>query len=153
ADDVNDVILSYVTFQAIMTYRVAHFFYNLSLPLIARVMAEYAHYQTSIDIHPGARIGRYFSIDHGQGIVIGQTAVIGNHVTLYQGVTLGAFNVSKAKPGVKRHPTLEDHVIVYANTTILGGDTVVGAKSVIGANVWLTESVPPQSKIKSSQVV
>jgi serine O-acetyltransferase len=111
------------------------------------MLTEYAHKQTGIDIHPGARIGRYFCIDHGTGIVVGQTTVIGEHVKLYQGVTLGAVSVEKSLANTKRHPTIEDHVVIYAGATILGGDVVVGHHSVIGGNVWLTETVQPYSKV------
>lgn len=152
AKSVDEVFIAYLTFQAIMTYRIAHFFYKQELFLVARMMGEIAHFDTSIDIHPGAHIGHSFCIDHGTGIVIGETAVIGNNVKLYQGVTLGAFSVKKSDQSVKRHPTLEDNVTVYAMSTILGGSTVVGKGSVIGANVWLTQSVPPNSKIKLSTV-
>jgi len=143
----SEIILSYPGFQAIMVYRIAHYLYKKNIPLIPRMMTEIAHSETGIDIHPGATIGEHFFIDHGTGIVLGETAVIGNHVKLYQGVTLGAFSVSKDSKVVKRHPTLEDHVTVYARSTILGGDTVIGAHSVIGGNVWLTESVEPYSTI------
>ncbi len=142
-----EIILAYPGFQAVLVYRVAHFLFLKQVPIIPRLMSELAHSETGIDIHPGAKIGHSFFIDHGTGIVIGETSVIGNHVKLYQGVTLGAFSVSKTLGNVKRHPTLEDGVTVYAHTTILGGTTVIGEGSTIGGNVWLTESVPPQSKI------
>ena len=152
AKSVEEVLISYVTFQAILTYRIAHFFYKKGLFLFARMMAEIAHFNTSIDIHPGAKIAASFCIDHGTGVVIGETAVIGENVKLYQGVTLGAFSVDKSDQDKKRHPTIEDNVTIYAMSTILGGTTVVGANSVIGANVWLTKSVPSGSKIKLSTI-
>lgn len=147
ARSVDEVMLTYPGFLAIAHHRVAHALHALAVPLVPRLVAEHAHRGTGIDIHPGARIGASFAIDHGTGIVIGETAVIGDRVTLYQGVTLGALAVRKSQARVKRHPTLEDRVVVYANATILGGDTVVGARSVIGGNVWLTSSVPPRSVV------
>ncbi len=152
AKTVEEILMSYVTFQSILVYRIAHFFYKNELFLFARMMAEISHFDTSIDIHPGAKIGRSFCIDHGTGIVIGETAEIGENVKLYQGVTLGAFSVDKADQDKKRHPTIEDNVTVYAMSTILGGSTVVGSGSIIGANVWLTKSVPENSKIKLSTI-
>lgn len=147
AKNVDEVILTYPGFFAIAIYRMAHVLYKLDVPYIPRMLTEYAHQKTGIDIHPGAQIGAYFCIDHGTGIVIGQTTIIGNYVKIYQGVTLGAVSVEKSLAHVKRHPTIEDHVVIYANATILGGDIVVGAHSVIGGNVWLTESVKPYSKV------
>jgi len=143
----DEVLLSYPGFQALSVFRLAHFLYQKQVPLIPRMMTEIAHSETGIDIHPGAQIGHYFCIDHGTGIVIGETAVIGQHVKLYQGVTIGALSVGKSALEEKRHPTIEDQVTVYAGTTILGGQTVIGAHSIIGGNVWLTASVPPNSKI------
>jgi serine O-acetyltransferase len=142
-----EVIRTYPGFYAIAAYRIAHQLHQLGVSGIPRVITEYAHSRTGIDIHPGASIGEYFCIDHGTGIVIGETTVIGNHVKLYQGVTLGALSVNKEDAEKKRHPTLEDHVIVYAGATILGGETVIGKGSVIGGNVWLTKSVPANSKL------
>ncbi len=147
-----EVILCYPGFYAISIYRIAHELYELDVPLIPRIMTEYAHEKTGIDINPGATIGDYFCIDHGTGVVIGETAVLGKHVKLYQGVTLGARsfeNDENGNPvkGGKRHPNLGDHVIVYANATILGGDTYIGSNSVIGGNVWLVKSVPENSVI------
>ena len=142
-----EIILSYPGFQAIMVYRIAHFLYGKNVPLIPRLMSEIVHSDTGIDIHPAARIGHHFFIDHGTGIVIGETSDIGNFVKLYQGVTLGAFSVSKDMVNGKRHPTLKDHVTVYARSTILGGETVIGEHCVIGGNVWLTESLEPYTKI------
>ena len=147
AKNLTEVILCYPGFQAILVYRIAHFFYQRQIPLVPRQMTEIAHSETGIDIHPGASIGHHFCIDHGTGVVIGETAVIGNWVKLYQGVTLGAFSVSKLDSNQRRHPVLEDHVTVYARSTILGGKTVIGAHCVIGGNVWLTESLPAGSKI------
>ena len=150
---VDEVILCYPGFLGIAIHRIAHFFHDERVPLLPRLLGEYAHRQTSIDIHAGARIGRGFAIDHGTGIVIGGSAIIGNGVSIYQGVTLGALAVKKSLAGAKRHPTLEDDVTVYANATILGGSTVVGAGSIVGGNVWLTESVPPNSRITRSTIV
>lgn len=145
ADSVDEVILAYPGFFAIAIYRFAHELYKLNIPLIPRIMSEFAHQITGIDINPGAEIGHSFFIDHGTGIVIGETANIGNNVKLYQGVTLGALSVEKSLANVKRHPTIEDNVIIYSNAVILGGKTVVGKDSVVGGNTWLTKSVPPKS--------
>lgn len=145
ARSVDEVILTYPGFFALACYRVAHELHLLGVELLPRLVTEVAHRETGVDIHPGARIGRAMSIDHGTGIVIGETTVIGDRVRLYQGVTLGALSVSKHASNAKRHPTIEDDVILYANATILGGETVVGAGSIIGGNVWLTHSVPPGS--------
>ncbi|MCO5239134.1 MAG: serine acetyltransferase [Chitinophagaceae bacterium] len=140
-----EVIRAYPGFYALCFYRIAHQLLLLDVPLLPRILTEYAHSQTGIDIHPGAAIGEYCYVDHGTGIVIGETAVIGNQVKLYQGVTLGALSVDKSMTSVKRHPTVEDNVILYSNATVLGGDTVIGHNSIIGGNVWLTHSVPPGS--------
>ena len=145
AESHDEVISAYPGFLAIAIHRVAHELCGLGVPLLPRLLAEVAHTRTGIDIHPGATIGGSFCIDHGTGIVIGETAVIGNDVKLYQGVTLGALSVAKTAAGTKRHPTIENDVVIYANATILGGETVIGAGSVIGGNVWLTASVPPDS--------
>ncbi|MEX2592281.1 MAG: serine O-acetyltransferase EpsC [Anditalea sp.] len=142
-----EIIRSYPGFYAIAAYRIAHLLFRQGIALIPRMITEFAHSRTGVDIHPGARIGKHFCIDHGTGVVIGETALVGNHVKIYQGVTLGALSVNKDDADKKRHPTIEDHVIIYAGATILGGDTVVGRESVIGGNVWLTKSVPAQSKI------
>ncbi|NDC82480.1 serine acetyltransferase [bacterium] len=142
-----EIILSYPGFLATTIYRIAHFLYTMDIPLMPRIMAEIVHSETGIDIHPGATIGSSFCIDHGTGIVIGETSVIGQNVKLYQGVTLGALSVPKSKSSIKRHPTLGDNIVVYAETTILGGDTTVGSNSVIGGNVWITQSIPENSKI------
>jgi serine O-acetyltransferase len=142
----DEVIVAYPGFLAIAVHRIAHELYP-DAPLFARLLSEVAHSATGIDIHPGARIGASFAIDHGTGIVIGETAVLGEFVRLYQGVTLGAARVNKGLQSVKRHPTIGDHVVIYANATILGGDTVIGHGSRIGGNVWLTRSVPPYSVV------
>jgi serine O-acetyltransferase len=147
AKSADEVILSYPGFQAIAVHRMAHFFWTRQVPLIPRMMSELVHRRTGIDIHPGAEIGESLFIDHGTGIVIGETTNIGNNVKLYQGVTLGALSVKKEKSGLKRHPTIEDDVTIYANATILGGTTVIGRGSVIGGSVWITQSVPPGSKV------
>lgn len=151
-----EIILSYPSIEAVSIYRIAHLLYELEVPLIPRIMSEYAHKKTGIDINPGAKIGCCFFIDHGTGVVIGETAVIGNKVKIYQGVTLGAksFDLDdegKLVKGLKRHPNIEDNVIIYAGATILGGDTFIGHDSIIGGNVWLTSSVPPYSKVYNSQ--
>jgi serine O-acetyltransferase len=148
----DEIIFSYPSIYAVMVYRLAHEFFKMRVPLIPRIMTEHAHHRTGIDIHPGTRIGSSFFIDHGTGVVIGGTAIIGNNVKLYQGVTLGAFSFDKDSKGelvrdTKRHPTIEDDVVIYAGATILGGETVVGRGSVIGGNVWLTHSVPPGTRV------
>lgn len=147
AVDHDEVIRAYPGFRAIAIYRLAHHFHVRDVPIVPRVLTEYAHACTGIDIHPGAAIGPRFCIDHGTGIVIGETTEIGRNVKLYQGVTLGALSVAKGMARIKRHPTVEDDVVIYASTTILGGDTVVGRGSVIGGNVWLLRSVPPHSRV------
>ncbi|MEW5725860.1 MAG: serine O-acetyltransferase EpsC [Thermodesulfobacteriota bacterium] len=147
----DQIIFSYPGLFAVTVYRLAHELDKLEVPLLPRIMTEYAHSTTGIDIHPGATIGRHFFIDHGTGVVIGETCAIGDQVRLYQGVTLGALSVPRGAGqslrGKKRHPTIEDDVIIYSGATILGGETVIGARSIIGGNVWLTESVPPDSKV------
>lgn len=143
----SEVIRTYPGFYAISAYRIAHELHRLGIEGVPRVITEHAHSKTGIDIHPASQIGQHFCIDHGTGIVIGETTIIGNHVKIYQGVTLGALSVSKSDAEKKRHPTIEDHVVVYAGATILGGETVIGHHSVIGGNVWLTRSVPAYSKI------
>lgn len=147
AHNIDEVILTYPGFLAIAIYRIAHEFYDLEIPYFPRVLTEYAHGLTGIDINPGAKIGKSFCIDHGTGIVIGETTVIGNNVKIYQGVTLGALSVSKDKANSKRHPSIEDDVVIYSGATILGGGTVIGHDSVIGGNVWLTQSVEPYSVV------
>jgi serine O-acetyltransferase len=145
AESLDEVIAAYPGFFAITVHRIAHELNRLGAPILPRLFAEAAHARTGIDIHPGATIGRALCIDHGTGIVIGESAIIGDQVKLYQGVTLGALSVLKSAAGQKRHPTIEDRVVLYANATVLGGDTVVGHDSVIGGNVWLVTSVPPHS--------
>ena len=147
ANSVEEVIISYPGFYAIMIYRIAHELNRLSVPYIPRMLTEYAHSKTGIDINPRAIIGKSFCIDHGTGIVIGETAVIGDSVKIYQGVTLGALSVSKERAGSKRHPTIENSVTLYAGCTILGGDTIIGHDSIVGGNVWLTHSVEPHSLV------
>jgi serine O-acetyltransferase len=147
-----EVILAYPSLEAIAIQRLAHILYQANLPLIPRMMTEWAHGRTGIDIHPGAKIGSHFFIDHGTGVVIGETCVIGNHVKLYHGVTLGARSFQKdeeghIKKGGKRHPDVEDYVTIYPNSTVLGGETVIGARSTIGGNVFLTQSVPADSLV------
>ncbi|MBR9758615.1 MAG: serine acetyltransferase [Algicola sp.] len=152
----HEVYLAYPGFHAIAIHRMSHELFRLGLPIVARMMSECIHGKTGIDIHPGATIGTSFFIDHGTGIVIGETTIIKNNVKIYQGVTLGGLSVKKSLSQTKRHPTIEDNVTIYANATILGGDIVIGANSIIGANVWITKSVPPnalvtyQSEIKIS---
>jgi serine O-acetyltransferase len=147
-----EVIVAYPGLAAISVHRIVHFLYQRDVPLLPRIMSEYIHHQTGIDIHPGATIGDSFFIDHGTGVVIGETTHIGDDVKLYQGVTLGALSVKKSLAQKKRHPTLEDNVTVYAGATILGGDVVIGHDSIIGGNVWLTHSVPPLSRVYNSVV-
>ncbi|MDY6838473.1 MAG: serine O-acetyltransferase EpsC [Thermodesulfobacteriota bacterium] len=151
AKNYDEIVFSYPGIFAIMVYRVAHQMHLQQIPFLPRIMAEYAHSHTGIDIHPGAEIAEGFFIDHGTGVVIGETTNIGRNVRIYQGVTLGALSLPKDAgerlKGKKRHPTIEDDVIIYAGATILGGDTVIGARSVIGGNVWVTESVPPDTKV------
>lgn len=143
----SEVVRTYPGFYAVAAYRIAHALYKLGVQDIPRIITEHAHSKTGIDIHPAAKIGSHFCIDHGTGVVIGETTVIGDHVKVYQGVTLGALSVNKFDAERKRHPTIEDNVVIYAGATILGGETVVGRDSVIGGNVWLTRSVPSNSKI------
>ncbi|MBN2557237.1 MAG: serine acetyltransferase [Clostridia bacterium] len=151
-----EILLSYPSVEAMSIHRIAHELYLREVPMVPRIMSEYSHHLTGIDIHPGASIGEYFFIDHGTGVVIGETCVIGNRVKLYQGVTLGAKSFpldEEGHPvkGIKRHPDIEDNVVIYSGASILGGDTVIGHDSVIGGNVWLTHSVPPYSKVYNSQ--
>lgn len=150
-----EIILAYPGFEAVTVYRLAHALYNLNVPLLPRMMTEYAHHKTGVDIHPGATIGKSFFIDHGTGVVIGETTEIGDNVKLYQGVTLGALSFPKDERGNvirgrKRHPTIEDEVVIYSGATILGGETVIGKGSVVGGNTWLTRSLPPGSKVLSN---
>jgi serine O-acetyltransferase len=151
AKSTDEIVYSYPGLQATAVYRVAHRLHTLNVPMLPRMMTERMHGTTGIDIHPGADIGKGFVIDHGTGVVIGETTKIGDNVRIYQGVTLGALSLPKGAGdrfrGARRHPTIEDDVIVYSGATILGGDTVIGARSVIGGNVWLTESVPPDTAV------
>jgi serine O-acetyltransferase len=152
ARSIEEVVFSYPIIEAITAHRLAHFLYEQQVPMIPRIISEYAHGETGVDIHPGARIGEGFFIDHGTGVVIGETAELGRCVKMFQGVTLGAISTKRSdyagKPlPAKRHPTIEDNVTIYAGATILGGETVIGAGSIIGGNVWLIKSVPPGSKI------
>jgi serine O-acetyltransferase len=142
-----EVIRTYPGFYAISAYRIAHALSLLGVSGIPRIITEHAHGKTGIDIHPGAKIGRHFCIDHGTGVVIGETTIVGDHVKVYQGVTLGALSVDKMDAEKKRHPTIEDNVVIYAGATILGGETVIGHDSIIGGNVWITHSIPPNSKL------
>ena len=152
ANSKEEIIFSYPGLYAIMVYRYAHILYELKVPFIPRIMTEHAHGKTGIDINPGAQIGEYFFIDHGTGIVIGETTVIGNRVKIYQGVTLGALSTRKGQElsGVKRHPTIEDNVVIYANTTVLGGETVIGENSVVAGNTFVTSSIPANTKVAST---
>ncbi len=152
AKSFDEVIFSYPCIKAILVHRIAHELYLQGIPLLPRIMSEYAHQITGIDIHPGAKIGKNFFIDHGTGVVIGETTVIGDNVKIYQGVTLGALSFPKDEKGnllrgIKRHPTIEDNVTIYAGATVLGGNTVIGKGSTIGGNVWITHSVPPGTKV------
>lgn len=148
-----EVIRAYPGFYAIAFYRLANVLHKLNIPLLPRVLTEYAHSKTGIDIHPGATIDEYFYIDHGTGIVIGESCVIGKNVKIYQGVTLGALSVSKDMASLKRHPTVEDYVVIYSGATILGGETTVGHHSIVGGNVWLTRSIDPHTKIYHQETV
>ncbi|MBO4404316.1 MAG: serine acetyltransferase [Treponema sp.] len=153
AKSTEDVIVSYPGLEAIVVYRIAHFLSVSGVPVIPRIMSEYAHGKTGIDINPAAKIGESFFIDHGTGVVIGESCEIGNNVKIYQGVTLGALSVKKELMDKKRHPTIEDDVTIYANATILGGKTVVGKGSIIGGNTWVTSSVPAGSVVSQSGVI
>jgi serine O-acetyltransferase len=144
---IQEIYMAYPGFYAIAIYRLAHELYNEGFPLVPRLMTEYAHRQTGVDINPGAQIGKSFFIDHGTGVVIGETALIKENVKVYQGVTLGALYVAKSLKDVKRHPTIESNVTIYANATILGGETIIGENSVIGGNAWVTESIPANSTV------
>lgn len=145
AKSIEEITFAYPGFFAIAIYRFAHELHSENIPLIPRIWSEFAHSKAGIDIHPAAKIGKSFFIDHGTGIVIGETTCIGDNVKLYQGVTLGALSVSKNIANTKRHPSIEDNVVIYSNATILGGETVIGKDSIIGGNVWITESVAPNS--------
>ncbi|MBV8327268.1 serine O-acetyltransferase EpsC [Chryseobacterium sp.] len=147
ADSLEEIYLAYPGFFATYVYRISHQLWKQKVKIVPRIISEYAHSKTGIDIHPGAEIGKSFFIDHGTGIVIGETTIIGDHVKIYQGVTLGALNVSKEKANQKRHPNIEDHVIIYSGATILGGNTTIGRESIIGGNVWVTQDVPSHSLV------
>ena len=147
ASNIEEIILTYPGFEAIMIHRFAHVLYSEGVPYLPRALSEYAHARTGIDIHPGAQIGTSFFIDHGTGVVIGETTEIGDRVKIYQGVTLGALSVRRSLSGRKRHPKIEDDVIIYAGATVLGGDTTIGEGSIIGGNVWIVNSIPPQSTV------
>jgi serine O-acetyltransferase len=157
AKSIEEVVFSYPAIQAITIYRFAHELYARGVPMVPRIMAEHAHSKTGIEIHPGAKIGKRFFIDHGTGVVIGETSVIGNNVKIYQGVTLGALSFARDGAGdvirdIRRHPTIEDNVTIYAGATILGGNTVIGAGSVIGSNTWITRSVAPGTRVTYSTI-
>jgi len=147
AQNISEVVVAYPGFYATVVYRLSHQLWKQGVQLLPRLFSEYAHSKTGIDIHPAAKIGTDFAIDHGTGVVIGETTVIGDHVKIYQGVTLGALNVAKSLASSKRHPTIEDEVVIYSGATILGGETVIGKGSIIGGNVWLTYSVPQNSVV------
>ncbi|MBO6504234.1 MAG: serine acetyltransferase [Kordiimonadaceae bacterium] len=147
AQSIEEVILCYPGFFAVVAYRIANALYKKDVPLLPRMICEYAHQKTGIDIHPGATIGKGLFIDHGTGVVIGETTIIGDYVKIYQGVTLGALRVDREHRAKKRHPTIEDNVVIYSGATILGGDTVVGRNTVIGGNVWVTRSIPAWSRV------
>lgn len=153
ARSIEEIILTYPGFYALSVHRMSHILFNLEVPIIPRLFSEYAHSKVGVDIHPGATIGDMFYIDHGTGIVIGETTVIGDNVKIYQGVTLGALFVTKELQDKKRHPTIEDNVVIYAGATILGGNTVIGHDSTIGGNVWLTKSVVPYSLVFNNSEV
>lgn len=153
ARSIEEIILTYPGFYALAVYRISHLLFNLDVPIIPRLFSEHAHSKVGIDIHPGAQIGDMFFIDHGTGIVIGESTIIGNNVKIYQGVTLGALFVTKELQDTKRHPTIEDNVVIYAGATILGGTTVIGHDSTIGGNVWLTKSVVPYSLVFNNSEV
>ena len=147
ARGIEEVMRSYPGFYAISIFRIANVLFKMDVPFLPRIFTELAHSKTGIDIHPGANIGEYFFIDHGTGIVIGETTIIGNNVKIYQGVTLGALSVKKEMAEIKRHPTIEDGVVIYAGATILGGNTIIGKNSVIGGNTWITESIESNSLV------
>jgi serine O-acetyltransferase len=153
AESVDEVVLAYPGFFAIAVYRVAHEFYEMNVPIFPRMLTEYAHQITGVDIHPGANIGKSFSIDHGTGVVIGETALVGDRVKIYQGVTLGGLSVKKKFAKTKRHPTIENDVVIYSQAVILGGETTIGESSVVGGNAWITESVPPHSVVYHKSTV
>jgi serine O-acetyltransferase len=151
ATSLDEIIFSYPGLWGVMIYRLAHELHIREVPLIPRIMGEFAHSRTGIDIHPGATVGKAFFIDHGTGVVIGETSIIGDHVKIYQGVTLGALSTrgGQALRGVKRHPTIQDHVTIYSGASVLGGDTVIGEGAVINSNVFVTQSVPPHTRVST----
>lgn len=156
ATSTEEILLSYPSIRAVFIHRIAHELYKLDVTIIPRIMSEYAHQLTGIDIHPGASIGRSFFIDHGTGVVVGETCTIGENVKIYQGVTLGALSFPLDEfgnpiKGIKRHPNIEDNVVIYAGATILGGKTTIGHDTVLGSNIWLTHTVPPYSRVYNSQ--
>jgi len=153
AESIDEVILAYPGFMAIVIFRIAHELYKVKVPIIPRILTEHAHQITGIDIHPGASIDSPFFIDHGTGIVIGETSIIGKNVKLYQGVTLGALSVDKNLAQIKRHPTIEDDVVIYSQAVILGGNTIIGNNSIIGGNSWITHSIPPNSIVNNKSEV
>ncbi len=153
AESIDEVILAYPGIMAISIYRFAHILYDLNVPIVPRIFTEHAHQITGIDIHPGADIDSPFFIDHGTGVVVGETTKIGKNVKIYQGVTLGALSVEKSLSHIKRHPTIEDDVIIYSQAVILGGNTIIGKNSIIGGNSWITQSVPPNSIVSSKMEV
>ncbi len=153
ANSIEEIYLSYPGFFAIVIYRLSHEFYKVGMPLVPRLMSEYAHHITGADINPGAQIGEYFFLDHATGTVIGETTVIKNNVKIYQGVTLGALSVARNLRNIKRHPTVEENVVIYANATILGGETTIGANSIVGGNTWITSSIAPGSIVSNTNQV
>ncbi|MBF0313230.1 MAG: serine acetyltransferase [Oligoflexia bacterium] len=153
ANTIQEVVTTYPGFFAIAIHRVAHFFYKQELRTLARIMSEYAHQLTGIDIHPGAKIGESFCIDHGTGVVVGETTIVGKNVKIFQGVTFGALSVKKHLQNLKRHPTIEDNCVIYSSATILGGETVIGANTIVGGNVWLTHSVPANSIVTNKSEI
>jgi serine O-acetyltransferase len=153
AKSLEEILFTYPGFQAVSAYRIANVLHKLKVPLVPRIITEWAHSEAGIDIHPGATIAVPFMIDHGTGVVIGETSVIGKNVKIYQGVTIGALAVNKDEAAVKRHPTIEDNVIVYANSTILGGNTVIGHDSLVGGNCFITQSIPPNSVVYHQPII
>ncbi len=153
AQSLDEVITCYPGFKAIAIYRIANVFYNMDIPIFPRILSEYAHQLTGIDIHPGATIGKHFFIDHGTGVVLGETCLIGDNVKIYQGVTLGALSVSKGLQNKKRHPTIKNGAVIYSNATVLGGETTIGEDAIIGGNTWVTKSVPAKSIVYNKNEV
>ncbi|NOZ08682.1 MAG: serine acetyltransferase [FCB group bacterium] len=151
ANSRDEIIMAYPSIAAMTVHRVVHYLHCKEVPLLPRIMSEYIHHQTGIDIHPGATIGKSFFIDHGTGVVIGETTIIGDRVKLYQGVTIGALSVERTMKGHKRHPTLEDDVTIYSGATVLGGETVIGRGAVVGGNMWVVKSVPPNTRLYNNK--